>query len=115
MFKHNKAVYYNSENNGIHVVHGIIGDKAIVSDCSTYYSDAYTGISRYEIPLWKLNTWIRVYKRKIDSYPFLKNDHDTKAVVGIPERRDFTSEPYVRKLPSVKYDNWRNDEVAGYS
>ena len=74
--KHNLPVFYNPENNGLHVLH--LGHPngnnktVVVGGCCDFYDDAYTNICRYEIPVKLLRTWKRINKRELNSYSFLQ-------------------------------------------
>lgn len=86
LIEHNLPVYYNSEYNGLFVVHSYNGKTAIVGSCCKFYNDAYTSIGRYEIPVEMLGEWLRLDKDKIESYPFLMVDDmvDALCVADLP-------------------------------
>ena len=71
IIEHDLPVYYNPENNGLHVVHSQNGDTVIVGECCRFYNDAYTCILRYEIPSEYLNNWILLDKNNLLKYPFI--------------------------------------------
>lgn len=71
--RHNLAIFYNPEYDGLHVVHEWRKATVVVGGCCHFLDDAYTNISRHEIPRSALKGWIKL-KRNLNAmknYPFM--------------------------------------------
>lgn len=86
--KHNLPVYYNPDVDAIHVVHGKQDGKIIIGAPCRFYGDAYTCITRYLVEKSIMKNWIRLNKKKLDSYPFLSREASFQGSLSIVDLSD---------------------------
>ena len=89
IIKHNLPVYYNPNEHGFHVVHSQNNCTAIVGECCRFYSDAFTCILRYEVPVNYLNNWIKINKDFLLDYSFV--DTKMQNTVHVIDKNDGTN------------------------